>query len=83
MSVGEKTDTYGRHRFKSYRLRGTYEKSWQSDPRMKKASVGNWIVRFFIFIGFALCAYINYASYQGVAKHDVSRKRMLYEAPPI
>lgn len=72
VTVDEKSDNHGKHRFKSYRLRGTYEKPWQDDPRMKKASVGNWIVRVFVFLGFALCAYINYATYAGVAKHDVS-----------
>lgn len=34
---------------------------------MKKVSFGNWIVRFFVLVGFALCAYINYAAYVGVA----------------
>lgn len=67
----EKMELDGRHRFKSYRLKGKYEKPWEGDPRAKKGKVGNWIVRGFIFIGFALCAYINYASYTAVAKHDV------------
>lgn len=62
----------GRHRFKSYRLKGTLDKPWETDPRMKKTSVGNWIMRVCIILGFGLAAYINYFNYAGVAKHDVS-----------
>jgi hypothetical protein len=67
-------DDRGRHRFKSYRLKGTLDKPWQADPRMKKTSVGNWIMRVCIIIGFALAAYINFFNYQSVAKHDVGAK---------
>ncbi|KAF2432592.1 glycosyl hydrolase [Tothia fuscella] len=67
---GGSFDENGKHRFKSYRLRGEYEKSWVKDPKMRKGRIGNWVLRVFVIIGFALCAYINYYAYAGVAKHE-------------
>lgn len=72
VTVEDKAGDQGKHRFKSYRLKGPYEKSWQSDPRMNKSRLPNWIVRACVIIGIGLSAFINYWNYKGVAQHDVS-----------
>lgn len=43
----------GKHKFKSYRLRGDYEKPWLTDPAMKKTRWNNLIVGIFVLLGFA------------------------------
>jgi len=58
--------------FKSYRLRGKYEKPWLSDPNMNKAKFNNWIVIFFIALGFALAALICWFSVQPYMQGPVS-----------
>jgi hypothetical protein len=73
VTTQEKADSQARHRFKSYRLKGRYEKPWETDPRLNKRSVGNWILRICIILGFGLSAFINYYNFSGVAKHDVSQ----------
>lgn len=40
-----------RHRFKSYRLRGEYEKPWLVDPAMKKTRWNNYIVWAWLALG--------------------------------
>ncbi|GJN75263.1 hypothetical protein PLICBS_009360 [Purpureocillium lilacinum] len=40
-----------RHRFKSYRLRGEYEKPWLADPAMKKTRWNNYIVWAWLALG--------------------------------
>ncbi|KAG5920344.1 hypothetical protein E4U53_003930, partial [Claviceps sorghi] len=47
-------DFASKRRFRSYRLRGSYEKPWLSDPAMKKTKLNDWIVRAFILLGFIL-----------------------------
>lgn len=47
-------DIASKRRFKSYRLRGEYEKPWLADPDMNKIKWNNWIVRSFILLGFIL-----------------------------
>ncbi|KAG5923836.1 hypothetical protein E4U42_004824 [Claviceps africana] len=47
-------DFASKRRFRSYRLRGSYEKPWLSDPDMKKTRWNDWIVRAFILLGFML-----------------------------
>ncbi|OAA40280.1 Concanavalin A-like lectin/glucanase, subgroup [Metarhizium rileyi] len=47
-------DITSKRRFKSYRLRGEFEKPWLSDPAMSKTKWNNWIVRGFILLGFIL-----------------------------
>ncbi|KHN95758.1 Concanavalin A-like lectin/glucanase [Metarhizium album ARSEF 1941] len=47
-------DIASRRRFKSYRLRGEFEKPWLSDPAMNKTRWNNWIVRGFILLGLVL-----------------------------
>ncbi|KAG6117482.1 hypothetical protein E4U13_001043 [Claviceps humidiphila] len=44
-------DFAAKRRFKSYRLRGPYEKPWLSDPEMKKTKWNDWIVRSFAILG--------------------------------
>lgn len=45
--------TGGKHKFKSYRLKGPYEKPWLTDPAMKKTRWNNLIVGIFVLLGFA------------------------------
>jgi hypothetical protein len=60
MDIGEDTSRYShsqpetvaKHKFKSYRLRGPYEKPWMSDPAVKKTKWNNWIVWGWIVAGF-------------------------------
>jgi len=40
-----------KHKFKSYRLRGEYEKPWLGDPALKKTRWNNWIVGVFMLLG--------------------------------
>ncbi|KAK9445042.1 beta-1, 3-glucan binding protein [Metarhizium brunneum] len=47
-------DIASRRRFKSYRLRGEFEKPWLADPAMNKTKWNNWIVRGFILLGLIL-----------------------------
>ncbi|KAK2594927.1 hypothetical protein QQS21_007375 [Conoideocrella luteorostrata] len=47
-------DVASKRRFKSYRLRGEYEKPWLSDPDMNKVKWNNWIVRSFALLGVVL-----------------------------
>ncbi|KAH7318592.1 putative secreted glucosidase [Stachybotrys elegans] len=49
-------DGGSRRRFKSYRLKGEYEKPWLGDPAVKKTRWNNAIVGAFIVLGFALAA---------------------------
>lgn len=49
-----------KHRFKSYRLKGEYEKPWLKDPAMKKTRWNNVIVGIFIFLGFAAGGVVCY-----------------------
>ncbi|KAH8879634.1 concanavalin A-like lectin/glucanase [Thozetella sp. PMI_491] len=59
--------TTHKKRFKSYRLRGSYEKPWLKDPRMYKTKYNNWIVMGWVGLGFALAAVIcvlNVRQYQ-------------------
>lgn len=53
-SQDDSLDIAPKRRFKSYRLRGDFEKPWLSDPAMKKTKWNNWIVRSFILLGFIL-----------------------------
>ena len=41
-----------KHKFKSYRLRGEYEKPWLQDPNLKSTKWNNLIVCIFMFLGF-------------------------------
>ena len=43
----------GKHKFKSYRLRGDYEKPWLQDPAMKRTRWNNLIVGLFMLAGLA------------------------------
>ncbi|OAQ64399.2 secreted glucosidase [Pochonia chlamydosporia 170] len=54
ISQDDSPDIAPKRRFKSYRLRGDFEKPWLSDPAMKKTKWNNWIVRSFILLGFIL-----------------------------
>ncbi|KAF2099299.1 glycosyl hydrolase [Rhizodiscina lignyota] len=58
-----------KRRFRSYRLKGDYERPWTQDPRMKKTRMNNWIVRIFIIIGVALSAFICYTATWKVGNH--------------
>jgi beta-glucanase (GH16 family) len=49
-----------KHRFKSYRLKGEYEKPWLTDPALKKTRWNNIIVSTFVLLGFAAAAAICY-----------------------
>ncbi|KAK3327786.1 concanavalin A-like lectin/glucanase domain-containing protein [Cercophora scortea] len=49
-----------KRKFKSYRLRGPYEKPWLTDPAMRKTRWNNWIVVAFVLIGFTASALICY-----------------------
>ena len=49
-----------KRKFKSYRLRGPYEKPWLSDPAMKKTRWNNWIVMVWVVLGFAGAGVICY-----------------------
>lgn len=46
-------DIISKHKFKSYKLKGAYEKPWLKDPAMKKTKWNNLIVGLFILAGFA------------------------------
>ena len=50
----------GKRLFVSYRLNGTYEKPWVSDPKMKRVRRGNYIVYVFLATGFALAAAVAF-----------------------
>jgi len=52
----------GKRRFKSYRLRGPYEKPWLNDPNLNKTRYNNWIVTFFIVTGFILAGLVCFFS---------------------
>lgn len=43
----------GKHKFKSYRLKGAYEKPWLGDAALKKTRWNNVIVGVFVLLGFA------------------------------
>jgi hypothetical protein len=49
-------DIASKRKFKSYRLRGDFEKPWLSDPAMDKTKWNNWIVRAFFALGFVLAS---------------------------
>ncbi|GAB0134961.1 hypothetical protein EsDP_00003313 [Epichloe bromicola] len=54
------SDAASKRRFKSYRLRGAYEKPWLSDPAMSKTNWNDWIVRAFILLGFILAGVVGF-----------------------
>lgn len=49
-----------KHRFKSYRLKGEYEKPWLADPAVKKTRWNNVIVGTFMFLGIAAAGVVCY-----------------------
>ncbi|PHH64984.1 hypothetical protein CDD81_3621 [Ophiocordyceps australis] len=58
-----------KHKFKSYRLRGPYEKPWLSDPAMKKTRWNNIIVSALILlgvIGAGVICFFTVAPYQNL-----------------
>ncbi|KZZ97566.1 gram-negative bacteria-binding protein 1 precursor [Moelleriella libera RCEF 2490] len=69
-------DVASKRRFKSYRLRGEYEKPWLSDPAMYKTKWNNWIVRAFIVLGFMLA---GVACYFMVAPYKDGAYCLIYE----
>lgn len=62
----------GKHKFKSYRLRGEYEKPWINDPAMKKTRWNNLIVGLFILLGFAGAGAICFVTVWPYRPADVS-----------
>lgn len=62
----------GKHKFKSYRLRGEYEKPWLVDPAMKKTRWNNLIVGIFILLGFAGAGVICFFTVWPYRPADVS-----------
>jgi len=65
-----------KRKFKSYRLRGEYEKPWLKDPAMKKTRLNNWIVVFFVILGFVGAALICFF---GVWKHKTGPLCLIFE----
>lgn len=59
-----------RRQFKSYRLHGTYERSWLSDKRLKRTRVGNFIIWAFVVVGLGLSAFVNYTVLGKVNRRD-------------
>lgn len=55
-------DTVVKNKFKSYKLKGAYEKPWLSDPAMRRTRWNNFIIGFFIFAGFAASGVIAFFS---------------------
>ncbi|KAK0636224.1 concanavalin A-like lectin/glucanase domain-containing protein [Bombardia bombarda] len=56
-----------KRKFKSYRLRGEYEKPWLTDPALKRTRMNNYIVMAWVILGFigaGLICYFSYAQYQ-------------------
>lgn len=56
-----------KRKFKSYRLRGEYEKPWLADPAMKKTRWNNWIVIAWCLVGLAgagLICFMGIRQYQ-------------------
>ncbi|KZM27353.1 hydrolase [Ascochyta rabiei] len=51
------------HSFRSYKLRGEYEKPWLKDKRFKKGRINDVIVITFFALGCIVCAYILYDGY--------------------
>lgn len=66
-------DIASRRRFKSYRLRGEFEKPWLADPAMNKTKWNNWIVRGFILLGLILagvaCVFLVWPYKDGPVSH--------------
>jgi hypothetical protein len=51
-----------KRKFKSYRLRGAYEKPWLADPAIRKTRWNNWIVVGWMLLGFIGAALICFFS---------------------
>lgn len=75
-------DVASKRRFKSYRLRGEYEKPWLSDPAMYKTKWNNWIVRAFIVLGFMLAGVACYFMVAPYKDGAVSRDGSFPIVPP-
>lgn len=70
----------GKHKFKTYRLRGEYEKPWLADPAMKKTRWNNLIVGIFILLGFAGAGVICFVTVWPYRPADVSAVRFVLPA---
>ncbi|EAA31490.1 glycoside hydrolase family 16 protein [Neurospora crassa] len=65
-----------KRKFKSYRLRGEYEKPWLADPAMKKTRWNNWIVTAWCLAGFAGAAVLCYT---GVKQYQTGPICLVFE----
>lgn len=65
-----------KRKFKSYRLRGEYEKPWLADPAMKKTRWNNWIVTAWCLAGFAGAAVLCYT---GVRQYQTGPICLVFE----
>jgi hypothetical protein len=63
--------TPAKRRFRTYRLKGEYEKPWLNDKRLKKTRCGNYIIWGFIVVALMVSGYINYNSTTQVSRYDV------------
>lgn len=65
-------DVTSKHRFKSYRLKGEYEKPWLTDPAMKKTKWNNVIVGTFMLLGVAAAGVICWFTVAPYRQGEVS-----------